>query len=1346
MIKVSRTQKIMARLVGVLAVVMLCFGVTSTVAHADGILNDVWTTGVNAVSSICRTVVGWVGGSAVEGGSGQAAEEEGVASAIGFEDIGRWSAAYLSTNMQPDEDGDVPGAKALNPNYQGDKDVDAGDAGVFVAYVGKSWISSLNTISSVGVSYSTYYKVPVSKNGNKTSNSIYQYCNYGYVLGQMGLDKSSSGSVSIGSKIQGYVVLGLYYAAIGVDALFYVVMKILKVLNPFMWFVKGVNTAVGNNAGSVKTPDGGTADWSLMQNYDTDPAFQKDGLAGLATGAFSGLQDFLGTWYAAIYDFSWAVLVPFFFAALLVSLILYRHTGKWKSKLKKYIIRVAFLVIGIPLLGGIYTAALDKMSNSLNPNTSPATKIVCSTFIDFEAWASRGRLSLYTRSTSGTTITTAMPLNIDIAASGMYEPTAVELINVRNRAYEINNTYAMPIDMGNPLFTSYDNSSGHAVENVLSTSNMDVSDKATGNCAAVINMLTRFSEGKYYTAAEFEGSAKSALSSWISSDEKGNCVLNQFQTICDVSSWWVTTDSDDDAFEDAIESHRKRFSSLKHFGDEQEKGGDLLIENKGSKSYYVNIYANGGIQYSDKKFTETSGSHVYPWFDVSYKTMPIPGYSAQTYTATVFSAKSETPSQAVEPGIHDNNSKPYGLSTCSMYNYLNTSFHDGMTLYSPSDTPTLWARENHRSVNIVGNGFVSFLMWLNCVTMLLCYAVIGYFYGFGMLLANIGRTFQVVKAVPFAMLGSLKSIAELITYTIVMILEIILTIFLYSFVAEIMFTIPDLITSPMAAALKISYGTQGKTAYSIIMPVTLIVLIIFYSWFMVKAIKMRKKFIKAMDEAAQEIVNKFIGVRGDALADGAPNSSANVNTKNSGGFGKGALVGAGAGLGGAALLGANGKKDAKTNADGVSGRDGSSGKNGKNGFTKNAEANKNPLLPTGAALGLASGAGFSVDADEDLRDRAVAGNLDGNLDGEYNENYGMLTDGKDVSGYDETGLPKGGYDAQGNALNEYGQPIDAEGKPLTDKSGRLVYSDANGNLVNQDGHIVDNYGNVVTDKHGKPIEANSRQANKMAEQAQKQVSANPQGPVNGRLPNGATPSGALPSGANLTQTAQQVGQAGLPSGQNGQVQANAPQVQAPRTVQQTGAPHKHPYNPAQSTQQVQSGVQQPKVQNVQQNAQHTVRSTPVTPTQVNRQAQNVQQQTAQSVPQSHQVAQQQAIRNAQQAPQQSQTRQPYNPAQQNRPQQTQQAPRSVSGGRVVSQNNTPRVSQPQMPQPRVSQPQAPRNVPQPQARPQNVPQPRVNAPQPKVQNVPQPQVPQPPTGGSGVRNAQPNPDKKGDDK
>ena len=101
MIKVSRTQKIMARLVGALAVVMLCFGVTSTVAHAD-ILNDVWTTGVNAVSSICRTVVGWVGGSAVEGGSGQAAEEEGVASAIGFEDIGRWSAAYLSTNTMPE--------------------------------------------------------------------------------------------------------------------------------------------------------------------------------------------------------------------------------------------------------------------------------------------------------------------------------------------------------------------------------------------------------------------------------------------------------------------------------------------------------------------------------------------------------------------------------------------------------------------------------------------------------------------------------------------------------------------------------------------------------------------------------------------------------------------------------------------------------------------------------------------------------------------------------------------------------------------------------------------------------------------------------------------------------------------------------------------------------------------------------------------------------------------------------------------------------------------------------------------------------------------------------------------
>lgn len=1288
MIEISKSQKLLAKALGSVLAVLLCVFVflpAITVNAGLPSFKDIWDSGTTAIRSVCSNVIGWAGQAvdqAVDAVTGDAEDE--MVAAIGFEDIAKWSSAYLSTNLQPDKDGNVPGIKVFSSDGGGVPD--AGDAGVFVAYVGKSWITSLNTISSTGASYSTYQDIPKTKNGGSTTDVIYEYCNYGYVLGQLGFDKSESGSVSIGTRVMGGITIVLYYLSLGVDILFYSVIQILKTLNPFTLFAKGINYIATKNGNGI-----------TMESYQSGT---------LSYTAFSGVQDFLKTWYTKIYDFSWAVLVPIFFVSLLVSLVLYRQTDKFKSKLKKYIIRIMFIVVGVPLLGGIYTAALDGMADAINPNTSPATKIICSTFVDFEAWASRGRLALTARNGDNIKDNDSLKISCTRNDSGLYTPTATEMLNSRNMAFLINNSYSMPVDMGSPIFSAYSGSG--TVNNALSSGNMAGVDNATGNCAAVLNMLNRYSEGKYYTSAEFEGAAKGAMSSWINATDKGNKILNQFQTMADVTAWWVDDDSDD-----VVKSHRKRLTDMWHFGTGHNEIDGHLQEtyDNGGTDWGVNLYANGGIKLSGTTYQENHSPTVPRWFDTTtqggYSYHP-PG-SPDGYTIWITTGATVVKGSriaTIAPGM-DGYSKEYGLSTCSMYNYLNTSFHDGMTLYSPSDTPTTWARENHRSVNVIGNGAVSFLYWLNCITMLLCYAVVGYFYGLGMLLANIGRMFQIVKAVPFAMLGSLKSIAELITYTIVMILEVVLTIFLYSFIAEIMFTIPDIITSPLAVALKDSYGNDSKTAYSIAMPVILIVLIIFYTWFMVKAIRMRKKFIKAMDEAAQEIVNKFIGVRGDALAQPTP-GSANVNTNGGkGGLGAGLAVGGAAGLGGAALLGANNKKGVNGTDDATKKGVSSDDKKSKFGFGAGAVgtgAGLSSLLPFKGSDG--ESAGFDDEGVDDIRDRNVANNLDGNINGDYNEQYGdnalasgeATTKGIESGAFDVNGNPVGGYDKDGNPLNAQGIRVDGNGTPIKDVQG----------------NYIDRQGNAA-DINGKPVKGLN---------------------AGSTVPAG-TQNAGLPSGQDGQSANGQMGQTmpGVTGPKNVSVQGNtgvAPTMGRTGTnVSNANANVGVPYNPANPTQSATKGVKGQSsvtsktsvpsstsasqshtvaVQNAQQNVQQNVN--------------NIQNQNIQSTKNVKGMPSPKAPTQAQTQPQ----RQSYNPARQS------YTPQAHQGGGQVAQR-------PQMPA-RTPSKAPTQNQSRPQARPQQTQAQRPMSNMPKAPQAPKPaQSTRNPQANGGVRNAPPTPPK-----
>ena len=92
---------------------------------------------------------------------------------------------------------------------------------------------------------------------------------------------------------------------------------------------------------------------------------------------------------------------------------------------------------------------------------------------------------------------------------------------------------------------------------------------------------------------------------------------------------------------------------------------------------------------------------------------------------------------------------------------------------------------HHYSVTLVGSGVFKILYFFNMIVCIGALGVIALTYSFGMVFNNLKRGIKLLVAVPGALLGVLKSIAQVILYAVMMICEVIGSAFLYTFFAEL---------------------------------------------------------------------------------------------------------------------------------------------------------------------------------------------------------------------------------------------------------------------------------------------------------------------------------------------------------------------------------------------------------------------------------------------------------------------------------------------------------------------------------------------------------------------------------
>ncbi|MGW0897151.1 hypothetical protein ACWD0G_09125, partial [Streptomyces goshikiensis] len=609
------------------------------------------------------------------------------------------------------------------------------------------WFFAEVSGSSQTVTYETL--AAKDEKGNAKYSGMLDYAHFGAANNDLGLDTMSSGiGGQIVSVIGGSIIWILYALALAVGTLFYVIIQFLKLINPFMWFYSAVAAVNPTLAEGMTGGDTGG-------------------------GALSGLQHWISGWYGLLVDISWQALVPIFIGVLLIGLVMFKKMDRG-SAIKKLIVRVVFIGVGLPLIGSMYSSVLGKFDDSVLGQHAGPTRVVLSTYVDFEAWMMNDRLGIPDQAT--------VSWNGDQAS-----PEA--MMSVRTSALAINKQSHGATFAGISIGTKANDAESAWKDGTVSVTGGSASDdfKAVLSTFGIIGKYIASSE---IAASDFESGIKSSITQLdASSDVK--------------KSWFVDKNS---------------YGDVEQFGEEK------------------------GPRPADHPVISTDGTGL---------TSARPGKDSTVFTTTGTKAGcgftvGKTPSSC-------------NLSPLAAYNYLNTGFSpNSLAMYSSNNATSGFTRENHMAVSQVGTGPAKFMYWSNTVTVLGSIVLLGFWYAIGMLAGSIKRTFGLVAAVPFATLGAVQAIAKVIVYSMALILEVLVTLWIYQFASEFLISVPDIMAGPVSSFMSPG-GLWGSAALGgiIVVILTLISsLVITGTTFAL--LRARKTVLQAMDEVVTKLVDKFL--------------------------------------------------------------------------------------------------------------------------------------------------------------------------------------------------------------------------------------------------------------------------------------------------------------------------------------------------------------------------------------------------------------------------------------------------------------------------------------------------------
>ena len=396
----------------------------------------------------------------------------------------------------------------------------------------------------------------------------------------------------------------------------------------------------------------------------------------------------------------------------------------WAVTLRKFAIRAAFILVGIPIFGILYTHSLDYLEEATNDSKLAATQIVSSTFVNFGDWARMYRLAPLDGMTLESSPTTTL--------SG--EGAVSSFRSLRSTAVALNKATGMLPSSYTPSFN----------RNILTANSAWFTTEDAGKddnslWQKTLSVLLAYSkDGRYYASDWESNMSRAAADSGINMGRRKGSVEEDF----DEDYWQGET------------TYYNLADSTNEYDDWNERTDDENDEiTTGSKWGGFNIFANGGLTVS------SSGSGVEG--------------ATVAYTGST-SHKLTSPSTTG------------GLSTLSMYNYLSSRFSSkDIKIYSNTKSANDVQKYSHRLYSIIGGPGLSGLFYINCLVVLMVGAVLALVYGLMMIINNVKKGCQVLVSIPGAMLGAISSIATFVMAVAHMIINVMVTIFMYSIFSDL---------------------------------------------------------------------------------------------------------------------------------------------------------------------------------------------------------------------------------------------------------------------------------------------------------------------------------------------------------------------------------------------------------------------------------------------------------------------------------------------------------------------------------------------------------------------------------
>lgn len=605
---------------------------------------------------------------------------------------------------------------------------------------------------------------------------------------------------------------------------------------------------------------------------------------GETVPALAGVKGFVTDLYNVFAGMGLYVATLILAVGIGTSILFWRKSNNMGSHFKKFVIRLVFIAAGLPFLGMTYTAALNNAADSFAASAPMANKAVAATFVDFASWAEKNNLAL----PEGTTI----KVNGNGSGSGsgtidMGGTTAPQ-------------TFALKINTASgSLVDGDDTDASNLTDNI--TSSRYSGNGQLGKILEVFDLLNRFANSTRYTAGAYETYVKTISGGKMAEGLKVTGNKDKYAAVPNI----LSPDADASKLDNKDVSYMSD-GTPSTFGVTM-SGGNIIYTGHGKMSKYSpgSVYRKleNGASSLDKKRL---------------------GSRANAFGTTTSSGTG-------------------GLSTISMYNYLTTKFADDtVTNYSSTKLASDYVLDTHHSVSLVGGGAMGIVYWLNMVSILSFIAVVGTVYAFGLIGGSVKRGIKMVTSIPFAAVGSVRAISKIVGITVSMIVQIYGTLIVYNLVVELFIASQQIFLTPLLTGfnngnvsaaiipgMTADYNGVTAAVTGLTVPIVAFIMSIVNIVITIKAVKLRKTFVKSMDEAMAGWVDRFFN------SDSARN---NLNSRSLGDVVReGVSAGAGMAAAGAANRFVNGTRNPSqtkgVSDDGFVGQKGDAGADGVDGVT-----------------------------------------------------------------------------------------------------------------------------------------------------------------------------------------------------------------------------------------------------------------------------------------------------------------------------------------------------------------------------------------------------------------------------